>query len=68
MDVSSRLSKWILDSFPTGTGEAVLRQLGELPIATAGGQDPERIQAAMVLGTWGSYKEFLRRVELAGID
>jgi hypothetical protein len=68
MDVSSRLSRWILASFPIGSGEEVVRQLTDLSDAVAGGQDRERIQAAMALGTNGSQEAFRQRVELASID
>lgn len=66
--VSPRLSRWIIANFPTGTSTEVLRQLAELSQATAGGQDSERIQAAMVLDANGSFEAFRQRLELAGID
>lgn len=55
-------------NFPTGTDAEVLRQLTELPDSAAGGQDSERIQAAMVIDASGSYEAFRQRLELAGID
>ncbi|MGC3994732.1 MAG: hypothetical protein QM779_11570 [Propionicimonas sp.] len=68
MEVSPRLSRWISASFPTASAPVVLQQLAALTESTIGGQDPERIQAAMVLDTHGSHEAFRQRLELARID
>lgn len=66
--VSPRLTRWIIANFPAGTSAEVLRHMAELPPAAAGGQDSERIQAAMVLDANGSFQAFRQRLELAAID
>lgn len=68
MKVTTRLERWIMDNFPPGTNERVLRVLSDLPDSAAGGQDPERIMAAMVLGAGGSWDAFIQRVDLAERD
>jgi len=68
VDVSPRLGRWIIANFPAGTSAQVLRQLADLPPVTTGGQDAERILAAMVLDTKGSFEAFRQRLELAAVD
>lgn len=68
MEVSPRLTRWIMGNFPPGTNERVLHVLSDLPDSAAGGQDPERIMAAMVLGASGSWDSFIQLVDLAERD
>lgn len=67
-DVSPRLTAWIACNFEAGTAEEILDVLRDLPPGAIGGQDPERIQAALVLGAGGSWQLFLSNVELAKLD
>jgi len=68
VDVTPRLSRWIIANFPAGTSAEILGQLTELDPGAAGGQNPERIQAALVLGTKGSPEAFRQNLELARTD
>lgn len=47
MEVSPRLTRWITNAFPPGTGERVIDALRNLPPEAVGWQDPERVQAAL---------------------
>jgi hypothetical protein len=63
MEVSRRLTRWIESSFPAGSSEKVLAELRGLPAEVIGGQDPERMQAALVIrtgGDWHAFEECLR--------
>jgi hypothetical protein len=68
MEISSRLTRWVHHEFPTGSAEEVLRVLGDLPEAVIGGQDPERIQASLVITTGGDRYAFRRNLTLAESD
>jgi hypothetical protein len=53
--VSDRLTAWVTTHFEAVTAERVLTVLRELPPEIIGGQDLERVQAAMVLRTAGDW-------------
>lgn len=66
---SSRLERTVRDDF----GDAAQRVLGELAnlpetLPLAEKQDPERLQAAVVIPASGDYPEFEARVQLARTD
>jgi hypothetical protein len=65
MHVSPRLTRWVTDAFPSGSCEQVLDELRNLPPDVVGRQDPERIQAALVLRTGGDWNEFVQMRDLA---
>lgn len=61
-EVSDRLTSWIPRHFDPGTAQRVLAVLRELPPEVIGGQDVERVQAAMVLhaaGDWAHVEDNL---------
>lgn len=68
MEISPRLTRWIIRQFPEGSAEMVLSELGELPEDVIGGQDPERIQASLVIGTSGDWYGFQECLALARSD
>ena len=68
MEISPRLARWINRQFPEGSAEMVLSELRELPEEVIGGQDPERIQASLVIGTAGDWYMFQQRLTLARSD
>lgn len=68
MEISPRLTRWISRAFPMGSSEMVLAELSELPDGTIGGQDPERIQASLVIRTGGDWFAFQQRLTLAKLD
>lgn len=68
MDVSDRLARWVTRTFPPGTAEYVVRQLRDLPPDVIGGQDPERVQAALVLRSGGDWRRFQQMRYLAVQD
>lgn len=68
MEVSRRLTRWVRSAFPEGSAEQVLDVLRDLPDEIVGGQDPERVQAALVIRTRGDWYEFRRWVRLAQTD
>ena len=68
VDVSPRLTRWIEQHFPPGSAEPVLQTLRELPAGVIGGQDPERIQASLVIRTGGDWHAFQQRLALAQTD
>jgi hypothetical protein len=68
MEVSPRLTQWVNREFPEGSSERVLSELRDLPASVIGGQDPERIQAALVIGTGGDWQEFQGMLTLAHSD
>jgi hypothetical protein len=65
---SARLTRWITRQFPAGAADRVLAEIGELPEAFYGGQDPERIQASLVLRAEGDWYTFQQWVDLAQMD
>jgi hypothetical protein len=68
MDVSRRLTRWINREFPEGSSEMVLAELRDLPDGVIGGQDPERIQASLVIRTGGDWHAFQQWLKLAHSD
>jgi hypothetical protein len=68
MEVSPRLTRWIEANFPPGSAEPVLRSLRDLPPGIVGGQNPERIQASLVIRTGGDWHAFLKQLALAQTD
>ena len=68
MEISPRLTRWINHHFPKGTAEMVLSELRDLPDQVLGGQDPERIHAALVIRTGGSWHRFQQHLSSAKID
>jgi hypothetical protein len=68
MEISPRLTRWINHQFPAGSAEMVLSELRELPEQVIGGQDPERIQAALVIRTAGDWHRFQQYLALAKSD
>ena len=68
MQVSPRLTQWVNREYPAGSAERVLSELRDLPASVVGGQDPERIQAALVIRTGGDWQEFQGMLRLAHED
>jgi hypothetical protein len=68
MEISPRLTRWINRQFPEGSAEMVLSELRELPEEVIGGQDPERIQASLVIRTAGDWYGFQQCLTLAKSD
>jgi hypothetical protein len=68
VDVSARLTRWITRAFPPGSSERVLSELRDLPPDVIGGQDPERVQAALVLRSGGDWRKFVLMRDLAAED
>lgn len=66
--VSPRLTRWVEENFGPGTSEPVLEALRALPESSVGGQDVERVQASLVLGTGGDWSAFRRRLALVAVD
>jgi len=68
MDVTPRLRRWVETHFPRGSTERVLEELRTLPEEVLGGQDPERVQASLVITTGGDWYAFQQLVALAHTD
>jgi hypothetical protein len=68
MEISRRLERWVGRVFPQGSSERVLAELRGLPDTVTGGQDVERIQAALVIGTGGDWQAFQAMLRLAHTD
>lgn len=68
VDVTPRLTRWVEKTFPPGSAEPVLQTLRDLPPGVIGGQDPERIQASLVIRTGGHWRDFQERLALAKTD
>jgi hypothetical protein len=68
MEVSERLTAWVVRSFPKGNAEPVLAELQALSAAAVGGQDAERVHAALVVRTEGDWLQFERMLTLAKQD
>lgn len=63
MNVSPRLARWVEREFSEVDATRVFSALGDLPAPVVGGQDPERIQAALVIrsgGDWAKVEGMLR--------
>lgn len=68
MEVSARLTRWITSAYQPGSAERVLDKLRTMPPEMIGGQDLERIQAALVVRTGGDWSKFIQLRELAAQD
>ncbi|MEO7630765.1 MAG: hypothetical protein ABIS44_05410 [Mycobacteriales bacterium] len=66
MEVSRRLSRWVMASFAPGSAERVLEELRDL--TATGGQESERVQAALVVRCGGDWQRFQSNVQLARLD
>jgi hypothetical protein len=66
---TERLINRIRRDFPApGSADEVVRRLGELPIKAYGLQDPERVQAALVLAASGDWSRFVALMRLLEVD
>jgi hypothetical protein len=65
---TERLVKRIHADFEPGTAEDVIRKLASLPEEQFGGQDAERIQAALVIQSGGSWGYFVAGLGLLEQD
>jgi hypothetical protein len=65
MEVSPRLARWIHREFPKDSAEGVLAALRQLSEDIIGGQDPERIQASLVIRSGGSWEQCQQRLKVA---
>lgn len=68
VEVTLRLARWVTEHFPAGSADEVLSTLSTLPSAVTGGQDPERVQASLVIRTGGDWHDFQQRLALAQTD
>ncbi|WP_134767824.1 hypothetical protein [Nocardioides sp. 1609] len=68
MDISPRLARWITRELVAADAEHVLRELGDLSDSVLGGQDRERIQAALVIRSGGERARFDGMLRLARED
>ena len=68
VQVSRRLERWISHAFVPGSREQVIAQLTELSPAQIGGQDAERVQAALVVRTAGDWDRFVAARRLLDRD
>ena len=67
-ELTRRLTDRIGRDFPPGTAEQVCGYLKGLTAAACGGQDLERIQAAVVLASYGQWERFLAVFKLLVVD
>jgi hypothetical protein len=67
-ELTPRLSKRIRRDFPTGTADKVAGYLASLADEDFGGQDAERVQAAIVLASAGRWDRFLSVFGLLKLD
>jgi hypothetical protein len=68
---TDRLRRRIQRDFPPGTAEEVIKRIAALPAAITGKQNPERVQAALVLAAQGQWRRFdaiLRLLDQDGRD
>lgn len=65
---SERLISRIRRDFTAGTAAEVVRCLTMLETDAYGGQDVERVQAALVVAAAGSWKRFTRQLALLAAD
>jgi hypothetical protein len=68
IDISARLTAWVEGAFSAADAPRVLEALRDLRPQAYGRQDPERIQAAIVIRTEGDWDEFQNRLALANRD
>jgi len=67
-ELTQRLSDRIGRDFPPGTAERVCGYLKCLTADACGGQDLERIQAAVVVASHGQWERFLAVFKLLAVD
>jgi len=67
-EVSQRLHHRICRDFPPGTAERVIAYLTSLTADACGGQDLERVQAAVVLASRGQWERFKTVFNLVSVD
>ncbi|KGN29412.1 hypothetical protein N802_11475 [Knoellia sinensis KCTC 19936] len=67
VELTSRLRQRLDSDFGAAAPD-LAAELERLPESINSGQDPERIQASVVLGARGSVREFAAMVELARVD
>ena len=67
-ELTQRLTDRIGRDFPPGTGEQAHGYLKGLTADACGGQDLERIQAAVVLASDGQWERFLAVFKLLAVD
>lgn len=67
-ELTRRLCKRISRDFPPGAAEKVTGYLIGLDAETFDGQDPERVQAAVVLASNGEWQRFTALCRLAEVD
>ena len=63
-----RLRRRIQRDFPPGTAEEVIRRIAALPTSVTGKQNPERVQAALVLAAHGQWRRFDAMLRLLDQD
>ena len=67
-ELTQRLTDRIGRDFPPGTAEQACGYLKGLTADACGGQDLERIQAAVVLASYGQWERFLASFRLLAVD
>ena len=67
-ELTQRLHDRISRDFPLGTAERVTAYLTSLTADACGGQDLERIQAAVVLASRGQWERFKAVFNLVSVD
>jgi hypothetical protein len=67
-DLTPRLRNRIRRDFPAGTADEVARRLAGLTTEAFGGQDQERVMAAIVLASAGQWERFLAVIRLMALD
>jgi hypothetical protein len=67
-ELTQRLTDRIGRNFPPGSAERVCGYLKGLTADACGGQDLERIQAAVVLASYGQWERFLAMLKLLAVD
>ena len=65
---TERLANRVRRDFPADRADEVIGWLSGLPANAFGGQDPERVQAALVLAAAGQLSRFLAGVDLLRQD
>jgi hypothetical protein len=68
IDPTPRLAARIERDFGDSRSRDVIRRLARLRVEPFGGQDPERVQAALVLASCGSWDLFAHYLQLLAVD
>lgn len=68
VETSERLTRWITAEFASGSADKVMAALLALSADQVGGQDPERVQAALVVRTSGMWDRFADNRKLLDQD